>query len=97
MSDARQKAWETRRQKYGPAGHGPSAYASAASRYLADLRRQNEARYSVCDDEPRLFIRRLRAILEWNDGDPEFELSEGQATALLAERERRAVERATPT
>lgn len=94
LSAIRKRAWETRRAKYGPRGHcGSYSRPDASMRYKAALE-ENRRRFDACDDEPRLFIRRLRAILEWNDGDPEFELSEGMATSLLAERERRAVDRA---
>lgn len=54
-------------------------------------------RFQSCDADPRLFIRGLRAIdpMYSSDGDPEHEISEGRAVELLAERERRAVDRAT--
>lgn len=91
VSAIRKLAWETRRAKYGPSGHGCGAYTARAYR---EIMTRQSARFDVCDAHPRMFIRHLRAILEWNDGDPEFELSEGMATALLAEREKRAVDRA---
>ncbi|MGV6875863.1 hypothetical protein ACUSIJ_24660 [Pseudochelatococcus sp. B33] len=59
---------------------------------------ENRRRFAACDDAPRIFIRHLRAPDKsepFNPDDPLFEISEGRATELLAEREARAVERAT--
>lgn len=57
---------------------------------------ENKRRFAACDEAPRLFIRHLRAPDKsepFNPDDPLFEISEGRATELLAEREARAVER----
>ena len=53
--------------------------------------KEGRSRFSVCDHNPRVFIRHLRGIEDMDGYDPIFELSEGRATELLAERERRAV------
>lgn len=90
ISSIRKRAWKTRREKYGQCGHNGS-YSRAV--YDLVLQEQRE-RFALCDAEPRLFIRLVRAIEDGPIDDPLFELSEGRATELLAERERRAVERA---
>lgn len=55
-------------------------------------------RFKQCDADPRIFIRRLRELDPEDPGelsDLGFHLTEGTATEILAEREKRAADRAS--
>lgn len=77
-------------------GIKPGVLRTLASKVWYDMcLEENKARFRACDADPRTFVRTLRAVdPAYSDGDPDYEISEGRAVELLAERERRAVERA---
>lgn len=57
-------------------------------------------RFRQCDADPRIFVRHLRELDPDDPGelsDPGFHLTEGTATEILAEREKRAATRASDT
>jgi len=77
-------------------GIKPGILRTLASKVWYDMcLEENKARFRACDADPRTFVRTLRAVdPAYSDGGPDYEISEGRAVELLAERERRAVERA---
>ncbi len=71
--------------------------AEGFARALADARAE---RFKQCDADPRIFVRRLRELDPEDPGelaDLGFHLTEGTATEILAEREKRAADRASTT
>jgi hypothetical protein len=71
--------------------------ADGFSKALADARSE---RFRQCDADPRIFVRRLRELDPEDPGeltDLGFQLTEGTATEILAEREKRAADRASDT
>lgn len=52
---------------------------------------ESKARFKACDAEPRLFVRMIRSFdVTEPHCDPLYEITEGRAVELLAERERRS-------
>jgi hypothetical protein len=71
--------------------------ADGFSKAVAEARSE---RFRQCDADPRIFVRRLRELDPEDPGelsDLGFQLTEGTATEILAEREKRAADRASDT